>query len=75
MLLKTDTSTVPSGRSIADVKAHVVRYNDCELILWIDVVGQQLQGTLVTQDAIDETLRALTRWSMYMEPEWRSKAD
>lgn len=74
MLLKTETAP-DASRSIADVKAHVVRYNDCELILWIDRVGQQVQGVLVSQDAIDETLRALTRWSMYMEPQWRSKAD
>ncbi len=74
MLLKNE-ATPPPRRSIADVKAHVVRYNDVELILWIDRVGAQVQGILVTQDAIDETLRALTRWSMYTEPQWRAKAD
>jgi hypothetical protein len=74
MLLKDETTLAP-GRSIADVKAHVVRHNDVELILWIDRVGAQVQGILVSQDSIDETLRALTRWSMYMEPQWRSKAD
>ncbi|HSI04908.1 MAG: hypothetical protein ACAI38_24755 [Myxococcota bacterium] len=74
MLIKNETTAEP-GRSIADVKAHVVRYNDVELILWIDRVGAQVQGILVSQDSIDETLRALTRWSMYMEPQWRSKAD
>jgi hypothetical protein len=62
-------------RSISDVKAHVVRYGDCSMLLWLDRVGHQIQGILLSDDAIDDTLKALARWSRYLEPSWRAHAD
>lgn len=60
--------------SLQDVKAHVVRFGEAEVILWIDR-GRQMQGTLLDTAMLRETLRALARWSRYVEPHWRLTAD
>ena len=62
-------------RSISDVKAHVVRYGDCSMLLWFDRVGRQVQSILLSKDAVDDTLKALARWCKYLEPSWRARAD
>lgn len=60
--------------SMHDVKAHVVRYGDCHMILWIDR-GRQMQGMLHDSGMARDTARALARWSTYLEPRWRQFAD
>jgi hypothetical protein len=62
-------------RSISDVKAHVVRYGDCSLLIWVDPLRGQMQGILLSKDAVDDTAQALARWSKYTEPSWRAQAD
>jgi hypothetical protein len=62
-------------RSISDVRAHLVRYGDYSVLLWVDRVGRQVQGVVLSDDAVDDTLKALARWSKYLEPSWREHAD
>ena len=62
-------------RSINDVRAHVVRFGDCSLLVWVDRIGRQVQGIVLSDDAVDDTLKALARWSTYLEPSWRAHAD
>jgi hypothetical protein len=60
---------------LSNVSVYVVPYVDCIRLVWVDRGHGQVQGVVVSQGAIDEALRALVRWSNYLEPSWRDRPD